>query len=89
MSITGEEGGPPVRPGVFYGDIAGGLFLCIATLAALHERQTSGKGQMVDISMLDCQIAVQENAFVRYLNTGYLMRLAQGTRSLRRFKRFK
>jgi CoA:oxalate CoA-transferase len=79
MSITGEEGGPPVRPGVSYGDIAAGLFLCVAALAALHERQTSGEGQLVDISMLDCQVTVQENAFVRYLNTGEVPR-ALGTR---------
>jgi CoA:oxalate CoA-transferase len=70
MSITGEEGGPPVRPGVSYGDVAAGLFMCIATLAALHERSMSNRGQFVDISMLDCQVTVQENAFVRYLNTG-------------------
>jgi CoA:oxalate CoA-transferase len=79
MSITGEEGGPPVRPGVSYGDIAAGLFLCTATLAALQERHKSGQGQYVDISMLDCQVTVQENAFVRYLNTGEIPR-ALGTR---------
>ena len=79
MSITGEEGGPPVRPGASYGDIAAGLFLCTATLAALQERHISGEGQFVDISMLDCQVTVQENAFVRYLNTGELPR-ALGTR---------
>jgi CoA:oxalate CoA-transferase len=79
MSITGEEGGPPVRPGVSYGDIAAGLFLCIATLAALEERHKSGRGQYIDISMLDCQVTVQENAFVRYLNTGEIPR-ALGTR---------
>lgn len=70
MSITGEPGGPPLRPGVSLGDIAAGLFLSISILAALQERHTSGKGQMIDISMLDCQLAIQENAFVRYLNTG-------------------
>ena len=79
MSITGEEGGPPIRPGASYGDIAAGLFLCIATLAALHERQVSGEGQLVDVSMLDCQVSVLENAFVRYLNTGEIPR-ALGTR---------
>ncbi|HUT67599.1 MAG TPA: CaiB/BaiF CoA-transferase family protein [Dehalococcoidales bacterium] len=79
MSITGEEGGPPVRPGVSYGDITAGLFLCIATLAALQERHASGEGQFVDISMLDCQVTAQENAFVRYLNTGEIPR-ALGTR---------
>jgi CoA:oxalate CoA-transferase len=79
MSITGEPGGPPVRPGVSYGDITAGLFMCIATLAALQERNTSGEGQMVDISMLDCQVTALENAFVRYLNTGEIPH-ALGTR---------
>jgi CoA:oxalate CoA-transferase len=79
MSITGEEGGPPVRPGVSYGDIAAGLFLCIAALAALQERRKNGEGQFVDVSMLDCQVTAQENAFTRYLNTGEIPR-AIGTR---------
>ena len=79
MSITGEPGGPPIRPGVSLGNIAAGLFLCIAILAALQERHVSGRGQMIDISMLDCQVAIQENAFVRYLNTGEIPR-ALGTR---------
>ncbi len=70
MSITGEPGGPPVRPGVSQGDITAGLYTAIGILAALHERQTSGRGQMLDISMLDCQIAILENAFVRYFATG-------------------
>lgn len=79
MSITGEPGGPPIRPGASIGDIAAGLFLCIAILACLQERHVSGQGQMIDISMLDCQVAIQENAFVRYLNTGELPQ-ALGTR---------
>ena len=70
MSITGEEGGPPVRPGVSLGDIGAGLFLAIGILSALVERHKSGMGQMIDISMLDCQIALMENAFIRYLRTG-------------------
>ena len=79
MSITGEPGGPPIRPGASIGDIAAGLFLCIAILACLHERHISGQGQMIDISMLDCQVSIQENAFVRYLNTGEVPQ-ALGTR---------
>jgi len=79
LSITGEEGGPPVRPGVSYGDIAAGLFLCVAALAALQERHKSGEGQFVDVSMLDCQVTAQENAFTRYLNTGEIPH-AIGTR---------
>src|SRR3990170_7030007 len=70
MSITGEPGGAPVRPGISLGDIAAGLYTAIGLLAALHERQESGRGRMVDISMLDCQIAIQENAFMRYFATG-------------------
>ena len=70
MSITGEVGGEPVRPGLSLGDISAGLFTAIGILTALHERESSGRGQMVDISMLDCQIAVLENAFSRYAATG-------------------
>ncbi len=70
MSITGEPGGRPVRPGISLGDIAAGLFTAIGILAALHERDRSGQGQMLDISMLDCQVAILENAFVRYFATG-------------------
>src|SRR5205809_2585890 len=70
MSITGEPGGPPVKPGLSLGDISAGLFAAIGVLAALHERETSGRGQLVDISMLDCQVAILENAFARYFATG-------------------
>ncbi len=70
MSITGEPGGAPVRPGISQGDITAGLYTAIGILAALQERERSGKGQMLDISMLDCQIAVLENAFARYFATG-------------------
>ena len=70
MSITGVPGGPPVRPGLSLGDIAAGLYTAIGILSALHERERSGRGQMIDISMLDCQIAVLENAFIRYFATG-------------------
>ena len=70
MSITGEPGGPPLRPGISLGDIAAGLYTAIGVLSALHERERSGQGQMLDISMLDCQIAILENAFMRYFATG-------------------
>lgn len=70
MSVTGEPGGPPIKPGVSLGDITGGLYGAIGTLAAVYERERSGKGQLVDISMLDCQVAILENAFLRYFLTG-------------------
>jgi CoA:oxalate CoA-transferase len=74
MSITGEPDGPPVRPGISQGDITAGLYTAIGILAALQERERSGKGQMLDISMLDCQIAILENAFARYFATGEVPR---------------
>ncbi len=70
MSITGEPGRGPVRPGASLGDISAGLFTAIGILAALHERERSGQGQAIDISMLDCQVSVLENAIMRYFVTG-------------------
>ncbi|MER3420632.1 MAG: carnitine dehydratase [Chloroflexota bacterium] len=70
MSITGEPGGRPVRPGLSLGDIAAGLYAAIGVLASLHERERSGRGQCIDVSMLDCQLAILENAFTRYFVTG-------------------
>jgi len=70
ISITGEPGGPPVRPGSSLGDITAGLFTAVGILSALHERTSSGKGQMIDVAMLDCQLAVLENAFARFFATG-------------------
>jgi CoA:oxalate CoA-transferase len=70
MSITGEPGGRPVRPGASYGDIVAGLYTAIGILAALHERERTGMGQTIDISMLDCQVSVLENAIVRLAVTG-------------------
>jgi crotonobetainyl-CoA:carnitine CoA-transferase CaiB-like acyl-CoA transferase len=70
MSITGEPGRPPVRLGYSMGDIGASLFTCIAILAALHERQKSGRGQWIDVAMLDSQVALCENACARYFATG-------------------
>ena len=70
MSITGHPGGPPARAGYSIGDMAGGMYTAIGVLAALHEREQSGKGQHVDVAMLDSQVALLENAVVRAANTG-------------------
>ena len=70
LSITGEAGGPPVRVGFSIGDLGGGIFTAMGILSALHERERSGLGQMIDISMLDCQMALLENAFTRFFATG-------------------
>lgn len=58
MSITGEPGGPPVRAGIPIGDLAGGLTAAFAVCAALHSRDSTGQGQQIDVSLLDCQVSL-------------------------------
>ncbi len=70
VSITGEPDRPPVRVGVSIGDIAAALYSCIGILTALFSRTQTGMGQMVDIGMLDCQVALLENAIARFDMTG-------------------
>lgn len=69
MSITGEAGRPPVRVGISIGDLAAGLFTAIGILAALQALQKTGQGQLVDVGMLDCQVALLEHAVIRYTTT--------------------
>lgn len=58
MSLTGEAGGTPLRAGIPIGDLGGGLFAAIGILAALNQRNLTGQGQHIDISMLDCQLSM-------------------------------
>lgn len=70
MSITGAENGDPTRVGASVGDIIAGLFSAIGAMMALYHRSVHGEGQKVDVGMLDCQVAVLENAIARYLTAG-------------------
>lgn len=70
MSITGFPDGPPARAGYSVGDMAAGMFTAIGVLGALVERGRSGKGQYVDVSMLDSQLALLEGPLSRYFATG-------------------
>ncbi|MGI6358537.1 MAG: CaiB/BaiF CoA transferase family protein [Bacillota bacterium] len=76
MSITGSEDGRPTRVGPSIGDLAAGLFCTIGILAALESRHQTGCGQKVDVAMLDCQVALLENAIARYVVTGEVPRPA-------------
>jgi crotonobetainyl-CoA:carnitine CoA-transferase CaiB-like acyl-CoA transferase len=58
MSITGQPGNPPTRSGIPIGDLGGGLMATIGILSAINARHTTGRGQHVDISMLDAQISL-------------------------------
>ena len=57
MGTTGEEGGPPVKVGIAVTDIAAGMFAAYGILAALRVRDRTGHGQLVDVAMLDGQVA--------------------------------
>lgn len=70
MSITGEPGRPPVRVGTSIGDITAALFGTVGIMMALHIRHLTGNGQKIDVSMLDSQVAILENAIARYEVTG-------------------
>jgi CoA:oxalate CoA-transferase len=69
MSLTGHPGGAPTRVGTSIGDITAGLFATIGVTAALVDRSRTKLGMKVDVAMLDCQVAVLENAIARYTAT--------------------
>ena len=68
MSVTGQPNSEPTRVGTSIGDITAGLFTAIGINAALYDREKTGKGMFIDVSMLDSQIAILENAIARYLS---------------------
>jgi len=70
MSITGNEGQPPSRVGMSIGDIGAGLYTAVAVNAALVHRLKTGEATKIDIAMFDCQLALLENAIMRYTVEG-------------------
>jgi CoA:oxalate CoA-transferase len=70
MSLTGEPGSPPHRAGTSIADIAAGLFAAIGICSALQQRARTGRGVLIDVAMLDCQVAILENAIARFTATG-------------------
>jgi crotonobetainyl-CoA:carnitine CoA-transferase CaiB-like acyl-CoA transferase len=70
MSLTGESGGPPVKPGLPVADLTSGLWVAIAILAALAGRDKTGRGSYVDFSMLDGQVSLLTLAAARYFAWG-------------------
>ena len=70
MSITGERDGAPVRSGVSTADIGAGMWAAIGILAALHERALTGRGQLVDASLLDGQVSWLSYVAAAYLASG-------------------
>jgi crotonobetainyl-CoA:carnitine CoA-transferase CaiB-like acyl-CoA transferase len=70
MSITGAADGPPTKVGVPISDIMAGMYATVAILAALQERERTGEGRRVDISLLDCQAAWLYNQAANHLVGG-------------------
>lgn len=70
MSLTGARAGPSVRAGIPIADLAGGMYAATAVLAALHRRSVTGHGEVIDISLLDCQVAMLCYQAAFYLHSG-------------------
>ncbi|MBU0928117.1 MAG: CoA transferase [Spirochaetes bacterium] len=66
MSITGWPDSPPTRVGLSMGDITAAVFCSTGITTALYQREKTGLGQKIDVSMLDCQLSILENALVRF-----------------------
>lgn len=69
MSLTGRPDADPTIVGVSIGDILAGVFTATGVTTALYQREKTGLGQKIDVSMLDCQVAIMENAMARYQAT--------------------
>jgi crotonobetainyl-CoA:carnitine CoA-transferase CaiB-like acyl-CoA transferase len=70
MGVTGPEEGPPYRVGISIVDLTTGIFASTAILAALHLREISGEGQLIDISLIDTSVALLANVASNYLVGG-------------------
>lgn len=70
LSVTGEPGGRPIRPGVPIADQSGGMFAVIGVLSALAERARTGKGQKIEVSLMDACVSLLCYPFSYYFTTG-------------------
>ena len=70
MSVTGEPDGQPQKVGVAVTDVFTGIYAATAILAAVHQRTTTGRGQHIDMALLDVASAVMANQAMNYLATG-------------------
>ena len=90
MSITGEPDGPPLRAGPAIGDFATGMFAAMGVCAALVQREKTGKGQKVDVSLLDSCISLMSYQLSYYFCSGQVPgRLGSGHLSLIPYNSYK
>jgi CoA:oxalate CoA-transferase len=89
MSLTGETEGAAVRAGIPIADLGAGLYSAIAVLAALNRRHATGKGETIDISMLDCQAAMLCYQAAYYMHSGVVPgRQGRGHESIPTYRSF-
>ena len=74
MSLTGEPDGAPQKTGIAYADIFTGLYATVAILAALRERDRTGRGAYIDMALLDTQVAVLANQALNWMVSGKVPR---------------
>ena len=79
MSLTGHPGTAPVRVGASIGDLVAGLYMALGVVSAIHKRARTREGCLIDIAMLDCQVAFLEAAITTFTTTG-VSPTALGTR---------
>src|SRR4029079_222491 len=70
ISVTGPPGGPGVRCGVSVADIAAGMFAAFGIMTAIHARERTGRGQYLDVSMLEGQLSILQGGIGSYLADG-------------------
>ncbi|HEX9965692.1 MAG TPA: CaiB/BaiF CoA-transferase family protein [Allosphingosinicella sp.] len=90
MSLTGEPDGAPQKSGIAYADLFTGLYAGVAILAALRERDRSGKGAHVDMALLDTQVAVLANQALNWMVSGVVpSRMGNGHANLVPYQAFR
>ena len=90
MSLTGEPDGEPQKSGIAYADLFTGLYASVAILAALRERDRTGKGAHIDMALLDTQVAVLANQALNWMVSGKVPhRMGNGHANLVPYQAFK
>jgi crotonobetainyl-CoA:carnitine CoA-transferase CaiB-like acyl-CoA transferase len=90
MSMTGEEGGPPIKVGIAVTDIAAGMYAAYGIMIALFNRERTGNGQIVDISMMDSQVSWLTYRAGSYFATGEIPKaLGTGHQLIAPYQAFK